>query len=63
MAKNTQVMPNPSDIAYVDRGVFDFIMSVLRYKNVNYSSPHHDLIYNQVVKDVRERICSSIQPK
>lgn len=56
-------MPSPSDIAYIDEGVFAYIMDVLRERTVSYSSPVCDLIYNEVIKDVRKRVCASIQPK
>lgn len=56
-------MPSPSDIAYIDAGVHAYIMDVLRERSVNYNSPHADFIFNEVVKDVRKRICASIQPK
>lgn len=61
-AKNLR-MPTPSDVAYIDRGIHDYIMDVLREKRVNYTSPHHDLIYNQIVSELKVRICASIQPK
>lgn len=56
-------MPSPSDIAYIDRGVYMYIVDVLREKRVSYDSPHCDLIYNEIVKDLQRRICSSIKPK
>lgn len=59
----THPMPSPSDIAYIEPGVFAYIMDVLREKQVNYSSPQSDFIYNEVVKDVRKRIECSIKPK
>lgn len=57
------VMPSPSDVAYIEPGIHEFIMDVLREKRVDYRSPHHDLIYNQVVAELRERICSSVKSK
>lgn len=62
MAKSLR-MPSPSDVAYIDEGIFAYIMDVLREKRVDYKSPQHELIYNQVVREVRERIECSIQPK
>lgn len=56
-------MPSPSDIAFIDEGVFAYIMDVLRERKVTYQSPACDLIYNEVIKDVRKRVCASIQPK
>lgn len=65
MVKSSKIhpMPSPSDVAYIEPGIFDYIMDVLREKQVNYSSPQADFIYNEVVKDVRKRIVCSIQPK
>lgn len=62
MEKNL-VMPSPSDVAYIEPGVHAYIMDILRDKQVDYRSPHHDLIYNQVVAELRKRICSSVQSK
>lgn len=56
-------MPSPSDVAYIEDGVHALIMDVLRDKPITYSSPLHDFIYNEVVKEARIRICSSIRPK
>ncbi|QGH45096.1 hypothetical protein [Ralstonia phage Reminis] len=56
-------MPSPGDIAYIEPGVFMYIMDVLREKRVSYDSPQADFIYNEVVKDIRNRIECSIQPK
>lgn len=56
-------IPSPSDIAYIDKGIHAYIMDVLRDKRVDYKSDHADLIYNQVVRELRERICSSVRPK
>lgn len=60
---STSPMPSPSDIAYIDDGIFAYLMDVLRERKVTYQSPACDLIYNEVIKDVRKRICASIQPK
>lgn len=62
MEKNLR-MPSPSDVAYIDAGVHAYIMDVLREKRVDYKSPQHDLIYNQVVTEIKKLICSSIQSK
>lgn len=62
MEKNLR-MPSPSDVAYVDAGIFAYLMDVLREKQVNYSSPQADFIHNEVVKDIKKRIVCSIQPK
>lgn len=56
-------MPSPTDVAYIEAGIHDFIMDVLREKAVNYNSPHADFIRNEVIKEIRQRICSSIKPK
>lgn len=57
------VMPSPSDVAYIEPGVFAYILDVLREKRVDYKSSHADLIYNEAVKELRCRITSSIQSK
>ncbi|QHJ81053.1 MAG: hypothetical protein [Bacteriophage sp.] len=56
-------MPSPTDVAYIEAGIHDFIMDVLRERAVNYNSPHADFIRNEVIKEIRQRICSSIKPK
>ncbi|QHJ79515.1 MAG: hypothetical protein [Caudoviricetes sp.] len=56
-------MPSPSDIAYIERGIFDYIEDCLRDKQVDYTSPSHDFIRNEVLREVRSRIFSSVQPK
>lgn len=63
MTTKTSRMPSPSDIAYIDIGIFDYILDVLRERQVTYSSQQADFIYNEVVKDIKERIVCSIQPK
>ena len=60
---NDAPMPSPSDVAYIERGVFNYIMDVLREKKVTYSSPQCYFIHNEVVKELRKRIVCSIQPK
>ncbi len=55
-------MPSPADVAYIDKGVFNYIMDVLRERTTTYSSPHADFIHNEVVKDIRKRIVCYIQP-
>lgn len=62
MGKST-MMPSPSDIAYVDEGVFAYIMDILREVRVDYKSQPCDFIKNEVLKEARARICASIQPK
>lgn len=62
MAKNL-TMPSPIDIAYIEPGVHAYIMDVLRDKRVDYQSPMHDLIYNEIVRDLRKRIECSVQSK
>lgn len=62
MAK-TSPMPSPSDIAYIERGIYDYIMDCLREKPVDYTSPQHDFVRNEVLKEMRVRISSSVKPK
>lgn len=57
------VMPSPSDIAYIEPGIFAYIMDVLRERHVDYKSSHAELVRNEVIKELRCRIVSSIQPK
>lgn len=56
-------MPSPSDIAYIEPGIFAYIMYVLREKHVDYQSSHAELIRNEVIRDIRWKIECSIQPK
>lgn len=62
MDKNIR-MPSPSDVAYVDPGVFAYIMDILRESRVDYRSAQHEFVKNEVLKEARARICASIQPK
>lgn len=59
----TMKMPSPSDVAYIEAGIHAYLMDVLREKRVDYKSPNCDLIYNEIVKELRCRIESSVKPK
>lgn len=62
-SSNPAKYPSPSNVVYIEKETYEFIMDVLRPTRTDYRSPQHEFIRNEVLKDVERVIKSSIQPK
>ncbi|WYM31510.1 hypothetical protein VL73_28 [Erwinia phage VL73] len=61
----TKMTPRPSasDIAYIERGIYEYLMDILEPSTTDYTSDHSEFIRNEVLKDIKRKVSWAIQPK
>lgn len=54
--------PSANDVAYIDKGVFAYLMDILEPAPTTFCSPHAEFIRNEVLKEITRKIKWAIQP-